>query len=66
MWIVFIRITDILIGIQEYIRYINIVYYDILGILELQVHLPSEDNFYYCLSIFRSILGRNDKITLYG
>lgn len=61
MWIVFIRITDI--GIQEYIRYINIVYYDIL---ELQVHLPSEDNFYYCLSIFRSILGRNDKITLYG
>lgn len=61
MWIVFIRIT----GILEYIQYIYIVYYNKLGVLELQVYLPSEYNF-NLLSMFRSILGRNDKITLYG
>lgn len=44
MWIVFSRIT----GIPEYISYIYIVYHNVLGVLELQVYLPSEDNFYYC------------------
>lgn len=41
--------------------YIILVYYDILDILELQVYLPSEDNFYYYLSMLSSIPGRKVK-----
>lgn len=46
--------------------YIILVYYDIIDILELQVYLPSEDNFYYYLSMLSSTPGREDKIKLYG
>lgn len=47
-------------------RYMHIIYYDILSILELQVYLPSEDNFYSYLSMLSSIAGRDDKIKLSG
>lgn len=46
--------------------YVIFIYYDILDILELQVYLPSEDNFYYYLSMLSSIPGREGKIKLYG
>lgn len=46
--------------------YTILVYYDILDILELQVYLPSENNFYYYLSMLNSIPGREGKIKLYG
>lgn len=56
MWIVFIRITGILTSTLEYSRYMYIIYYDILDILE-QVYSPSEDTF--------SSIPKDDKIKLY-
>lgn len=52
MWIVFIIIIGILISMLEYSRYMYIIDYDIL---ELQVYLPSEDNFYCCLSVCSTV-----------
>ena len=66
MWIVFVRIPGILTGILGSVRYMYIIYYDILITLELQVYFPSKDNFYSCLSMLSSIPGRDDKIKFYG